>query len=658
MTPERSPVTARAVAIGLFLAVGVNLVQLYNDYYLANTPLILNHLPTAGMAVLLALVAYNVTAGRRTGTAFAPGEMLLIWCMTAIGGGIGATGFGRCIIGFLASPAYLSTPSNDFLPYLVNPLPAWAVVSKDPDSPVLRWYFEGLPRGQRLPWEAWARPLAAWIGFFVAGYCVMFALTSLLYRQWADRERLTFPIAFVPEATAAAAAPGRALNDFLRNRVTWMGAAVPLLIHGWNGARNYAPGLPEIPLHFGTWGLFADRPWNAFDLGWAHVWFAIVGLAFLLTVDVSFSLWFCFVLYHLSFVFTAWLGAGGQGYFGNWTQSVAVLQSSGGILVMAAFLLWTARAPLRAWWGRMRRGEDAPDEDLLPPRLSLVLLAAGFLGLVLFTRAHGAQWWAALLGMALYAAVILFLTRLVAEAGMLLVGVEAIGYEFLHNVFPAKWLTAGTLTTFVQLRGGVMSDLRELLMPYLMNGVRLCAATGRHARAVLLVFAVTVAVALAAACFGRIATAYKFGAAIGDAAYNGGWQGWLYPDLVNRLKNPKPVNMIQAGDVAVMPAGVAHVLTGAGLTGAMLLLRAKFMWWVPNPIGYLVCGSWPITEIWFSVFLGWLARFCVMTFLGTTGYRRLLPFFLGLVLGQAVIATFWTAVSFATGTPGVYMMPN
>lgn len=657
-TGEPSPITTRAVTIGLFLGLAINLVMLYNDYYLLNTPLILNHMPMAGMAVLLGLVALNPLLRRWSRSPFSSGEMLLIWCLVAISGGIGATGFARCIIGFMASPAYLATPSNEYAQYLVGPLPGWAVVSKDPDSTALRWYFEGLPRGERIPWGPWIAPLAAWTAFFVAGYCVMFALVSLLYRQWSDRERLTFPTVVVPLELAREPEPGRLVNAFLRNRVMWLGAAVPMLVFGWNGLKTYLPALPQINLHYSTWGFFTDRPWSEFNLETASVYFSMVGLTFLLTTEVSFSLWFFFVLYHLSFVWVAWLGAAGTGFFGNWGQRIGVLEASGGILLMAGFMLWSARASLTSWSRRVRAGTDLPGEDLLSPRMTAVLLAVGLAGMVLFVVAHGAQWWAAALGMLLYAAVILFLTRLVVEAGMLLIGVEAIGYEFLRDTFPASWLTPGTLTTFVQLRGGVMSDLRELLMPYLMNGIRLCAHSGRHARRLLGLFALTVGLSLIAASYARITTAYKYGAVLMDNSYNAGWQQVLYPNLVKILKTPDATAWITAGSLNLIPAGVAHVLVGAMLTLGMLVMRARFLWWPLDPIGFLVCGSWPITEIWFSVFLGWLAKSAVMTFGGTRAYRRILPFFLGLALGQAVIATVWTFVSFITGKPGILMLPN
>lgn len=67
---------------------------------------------------------------------------------------------------------------------------------------------------------------------------------------------------------------------------------------------------------------------------------------------------------------------------------------------------------------------------------------------------------------------------------------------------------------------------------------------------------------------------------------------------------------------------------------------------------------WSTSVIWFSIFLGWLAKTSVMTFGGAAAYRRTLPFFLGLVLGEALIAAFWMAVSLALGQPGRPIMPG
>jgi len=168
---SHSFVTARAVCIGLFCAVTINLLMLYNDYYLDNTPLILNHLPTAGMAILMVLIMGNAALRRWYGrSGLSQGELLLIWGMIGVAGGIGATGFGRAVPGFAAAPAYFTTGTNEFGVYLLQHLPDWMVVSKDPDNKAIQWYFEGLPHDQRIPWGEWVIPMIAWAVFAGAPY--------------------------------------------------------------------------------------------------------------------------------------------------------------------------------------------------------------------------------------------------------------------------------------------------------------------------------------------------------------------------------------------------------------------------------------------------------------------------------------------------------
>ena len=658
--PAATAVTARAVCIGLFMGILINLFMLYNDYYLYNTPFIFSQLPVAGMAVLMVLMLVNGAARRFRGKGWlAPGEMLLIWAMIGVAGGIGSTGFGRAITGFAASPAYLTTPSNDYAKFLLTRLPDWMVISKDPDSTAVKWYFEGLPRDKTIPWRVWIIPMAAWGTLALGLFAVMFAFAALFYRRWTEQERLTFPIIYLPLEMTREPEPGRILNGFLRNPVVWIGAFLPVFAHAVNGLKPYLPGIPVIPLRWWIGGLFADRPWSEFQLGDAGIFFSIIGLSFLMTTDISFSLWFFYFLYRLSFVGVAVLGAGAQGgFFGNWNNNLIHFEASGAALAMAAFLVWSIRGTLRTWAIRAMRGEAGEPGDLLSPRIALVLLAAGFTAAVGWTMLAGAQWWAALAGMILFVSVLIVLTRLVLEAGLLIIGTEAIAYEFLTGLVPASWLSNGTVTSFAQLRGALMSDLREILMPYVMNGARAIELARSNARRMMAVFAATAVLALFVTTYARIATCYKYGAIHGDTAYNLGWNSWLHYDATNFQKSPPGYPFITIGGAKLLPVAATHAVTGAGLTGAMIFLRARFSWWPLNPIGFIVCGSWALSVTWFPIFLGWLAKAGVMNFGGATAYRRTLPFFLGLVLGESIIATIWALVAFLTGVPGVSMLPS
>ena len=652
--------TVRAVCLGLFFAVAVNLVMLYNDYYLANTPLVLNHMPTVGMAVLMALLLVNLllrVVARRNG--LSRGELLLVWSMVGVAGGIGATGFGRGVPGFAAGPAYFTTAANEYGHYLAGMLPKWMMVGTGPESGAVKWYFEGLPIGMKLPWGEWLVPLAAWGVFGLAMYSVMYGFTAIFQLRWAREERLTFPLVYLPLEMTKEPPHGRLLNDFLRNPVTWTGAAVPVAVFLINGLRNHFPALPLIPLGWDMSGFFPDRPWSEFSLGWAGIYFPIVGLSFLLTTDVSFSIWFFYVVFQLSFVPVAVMGAGhGSGFWGNWWTNVAVFQTSGAMLAFALAMLWAARRGLLGWFSRALAGAIDAASDVMPPRLALYLLLGGMAVLVGWVRLAGASWWTAFVGIILFVCEILVLTRLVVEAGVLYIGTEANSDDFLMGIVPASWVNGPAAATFVELRGAFMCDMRETIMPYLVNGVQACSAAMLRASKVLAVFGVTIVVAMGAAMYGRIGTACKYGAVAGDTSYSYSKQIQHYSKVVRFQKNPPEYQWVTLGDIRLVPVTVAHTLFGGAFALALVLLRGVFSWWPFNPVGYLLCCSWGISWSWFSIFVGWAAKKGVMTFGGAAAYRRVLPFFLGLVLGHAIIATFWTLVSFVTATPGVLMLPN
>ncbi len=647
--------TARAVCLGLLCAVAMNLVMNYNDYYLRNTLLMGNHLPTAGVGVLLAMIlGFNAFVPARM--RFGQGELLLVWGMIGVAGGIGASGLMRYLPGWLVGPAYYATNANGYDTYLLPHLPAWMVVTRDPNSSAARWFFEGLPKDRSIPWGLWLRPLAVWSAFALLLYGAMFALTSLFFRQWADRERLIFPIVYLPLEMTREPAEGRRLNAFLTTPTVWLGAAVPILVLGVNGLRSYYPALPAIQLGWSTYGLFPDRPWSEFDLADANVYFSIIGLTFLLSTEVSLSFWVFFVLYKLSYVWIAWAGAGGEGgFYSDWWRQVSVHEAAGAIVTIAGFLTWSARASLARWlrdaWGG-RAGDD-----LLPARLTLVLAAGGVAGMVAWLMAAGVVWWAAVAAIILFLCVLLVLTRLVAEAGLLFVVSDVAAYDVATGLVPSGWMGPRTLVGLTMQKGVLMHTLREILMPYLMNGVRAATLARLHAGRVLAVFGVTVVVAILASAAGRITTCYKYGGVNGDDFANLQMQQGYFGNLVGHQKSPRTYDWLAAGRVRILPVSVAHAGIGAALAAGMLFLRARFLWWPLTPFGFIMCGTWAIAAIWFSIFLGWLAKWCAMTFGGATAYRRALPFFLGLILGESLIASVWTVVSLITGRPGLYVLP-
>jgi len=394
---------------------------------------------------------------------------------------------------------------------------------------------------------------------------------------------------------------------------------------------------------------FPDRPWSEFQLAPLSTSFTVVGMTFLLPAETAFSLWFFYVLYRLSFVYVAWLGAGGTGYWAAWDTKVAVFDTAGAMLAIAAALVWAARGFLRGWWKRAVAGRPDPVQDPLSPRFAAILMTAAVGGMAAWFIAAGVQWWAAIAAVGMFLVMLLVLTRVVAEAGLVFVQTTAVPFDLLAGLEPAGWLSGATLNVLNMQKAIVMQDLREALLPYLMNGVNAGARTRMPFARLLAVLALTAGVGLGVSAYSRITTTYKYGAVNMDQ-----WSAvWSVPEflggLVDFRKSPPELEWIHAGYKRVIPVNAAHVAFGGVVTAAMLGLRARFLWWPLHPFGLVMCGSWAMSVIWFSIFLGWVAKSAVMSLGGATVYRRVLPFFLGMVLGECAMLAFWSLLALARG---------
>jgi len=77
----------------------------------------------------------------------------------------------------------------------------------------------------------------------------------------------------------------------------------------------------------------------------------------------------------------------------------------------------------------------------------------------------------------------------------------------------------------------------------------------------------------------------------------------------------------------------------------------RFLWFAFHPVGYAVSGSWTMSWMWFSILIGYVLKRAILRYGGLRLFRRLAPFFLGLILGQYVVGSLWTLVGIAFRTP-------
>jgi hypothetical protein len=84
---------------------------------------------------------------------------------------------------------------------------------------------------------------------------------------------------------------------------------------------------------------------------------------------------------------------------------------------------------------------------------------------------------------------------------------------------------------------------------------------------------------------------------------------------------------------------------GVGFGVVMLLatLRQRFLWWPLHPAAYPLASSlnWTMSWMWASIFVSWLLKFAILRTGGLPGYRRAMPFFAGLILGDYLVGGAW-----------------
>jgi len=648
------PVSVRAVLTGLACALLVCGVTPYNDYAVAATYLSGNFFPIGALAAVLGLVLVVnpllITLGRRH-RAFTPGEILTVWAMVIIAAGIPSSGLMRYLLPHLVAPHYYATRTNHWEGLFLAHLPPYLFVS-DPDA--VRTFFEGLRRGQPIPWGAWAVPLAWWSVFVACLFLSFFCLATLLRRPWVEHERLAFPLVKLPILLAEAPSPGEKFNALLRAPLLWVGVGLVTALHTVKGLHQFYPTIPDVPLIWHATDYLHGRPWDGMGDTALFIWPLVVGFSYLMSSEVCLSLWLFYLLFRVEVmvgVLYAWdMGGTGTGF--TMGPAYTVYPEVGGALMLTVWTLWTMRGHLADVW--RKAWGNAPDVDdsrePLSYRFALFGLLGGYAGLFAWLTL-AARMQPLMAGGMLVGSLVIFilLSWLVAQAGLLFVTQAFAPSQVLTVLggglaFDARSLVMASLTEHVGWQ-----DSREFMLPPLLNSLKGAAETGLGARSLTRALALCVGCAVLLSGVVSLWLPYTHGGAL---ALQNPWMYKSAPQIsfswaAAQVNNPHPP---QAGGMAQMAAGAAFVL-------ALFLCRAYLPALGLHPAGFLVAASYALYELWFSLFLGWLLKAPLVRYGGMRGYRLALPFFLGLILGDCANALAWVVVGLLTGK-GYQLMPG
>jgi hypothetical protein len=98
---------------------------------------------------------------------------------------------------------------------------------------------------------------------------------------------------------------------------------------------------------------------------------------------------------------------------------------------------------------------------------------------------------------------------------------------------------------------------------------------------------------------------------------------------------------------------------GFGITTFLIRARSLLLWWPFHPAGFALAQAGAAMQwVWFPTLLGWLAKAMLLRYGGMPLFRRAIPVFLGLLLGDIVIACIWSIVGVILDTQMYMFFPG
>jgi len=575
--------------------------------------------------------------------AFTRAELLLIYAMIGASSGIVGDQFLSILVPSLAYPFRYATDANKWEQILLPYLPRHAVVS---DPVAVRNFYEG---GSTLYMMAnlrpWLTPALLWATFIALTQLMCLGINVLIRRQWTQYEKLSFPLVVLPmEMTTS----GR--GSLWRNKLMWIGFGLSAFIDLFNGLSTYWPSFPRIPVKV-RWLSFGSRFDAALTTTGIAFYPFVIGTAFLLPADLTFSTWFFLLFFRLQrFIFAAF-GYPSPYPWQSTSRSVApamLEQGIGSYMAVVVFGLWAARRHLAAVWSVVT-GSSKPDSqevaalspaEVLEYRLAFACLVVGLLLTTAFASTLGMPTSIGFIYMVLYLVICTAIAKIRAEAGAPTHGFHFAGPDHvILTILGPDRMTRREMAAF-GLMFGFNRAYTGIPMPHQLEGMKMGEMLGVNRQRLTGALALATITGCYAAFWALLHLCFREGVEqMGHPVHDLSPQGW---QLVNSwLVNPQGPNW----------PGLGGIVAGFLFSTFLMAMRFRFVWWQFHPIGYAIAADWTTGLIWMPLMFGWLAKVAVMRYLGPKAYRQALPIALGLMLGEFAVGGFWSVFAVLTRKP-------
>lgn len=625
MASRACGVTLRAILIGLILIPLNNWWIFYMEIvHLAGHPTTTSIFFNA-VFVLCVLITFNAgLRAVRPQWALTQGELLTVYVMINIATALAGHDLIQVLVPEMTFPFRYATPENKWASLFNHLLPTWLTV-RDPNA--VKSFFEGggsfyHPDVLKL----WLVPVAMWSVFVTMLLFVMLCMTVLLRKQWTEREKLAYPLVQLPLDITAEK------TQFFRNRLLWLGFGIAAAIDIVQGLHVLYPSVPYLKIkELDLRQFITQYPWTA--MGWTPLRFYPfgIGLGFLLPLDLSFSAWFFFLFWKAQLVISAMYGWSNIPRF-----PYIVEQSFGAYMGIAFFALWISRKQFAGILRNIARGCSEPDEKREPISYRAAVLGTvlGLGAIGVFFRAMGMSVGVILAFLVIYLAMSIGITRMRAELGPPAHDLHMGGPDYIIPAIVGPMNLGKSNLVALTLCYWFNRAYRAHPMPFMLEGFKTAERARMSYRRLFVAIMLAVVAGTLVTFWSELHVYYSRG-----AAAKTGWVPLVFASepyyrLDGWLKGAAPPreNVVYA------------IMVGFGLTIALNSLRMRFGWFPFHPVGYAISSSWSLHMLWMCMLIAWVIKLFVLRYGGLKLYRRVMPFFLGVVLGECVIGSLWSII--------------
>lgn len=556
---------------------------------------------------------------------FTQGELITIYVMLNIGGALVGHDSIQILVSMMPYAANFKTPENKWGQLFADKLPNWLVV-KDPIA-IKHFYHGGQSILNPENLHAWIIPVLWWSAFIIVLGGMFLCMNVLLRKQWTEREKLSYPLVQLPLDMTLEGAP------LFKDKLLWYGLGIAAAIDIINGLNVLYPSIPAIPIRPPDVSFaLAPRPWNSIGLLPIKLYPFGIALGMLLPVDLLFSCWFFYWFWKAEHILTAVFG------FDSIPNMPFVNeQSFGAYMGICVFAIMVSRRHfidlIRHFIGRKKDMDDEDEPIRYKSAMWFILFGAVFL--TFFSRAAGLSPWLIPPFFLIFFAMSIAVTRMRAELGP--------PAHDLHNGGPDRILTSllgpRTIGTSSQSVFSMFEwfnrAYRSHPMPFQLEGFKMAERTRTSYRGMFWAIAI-------ATVFG---TFVAFAVILWQLYMRGAGSASLGPPNVPLIFGSEPWNRMETWVKSpASPDTNTAMAIAAGFLMTIVLnsLRMKMSWFPFHPVGYAVSSSWSMNLLWLSMLIAWIVKLVMLRYGGLKLYRRALPFFLGVILGECIVGSFWT----------------